>query len=74
MTADEVRELARKIVADRRRDRFGTATAPAAEPVEVLSDHSSHAVYVTIVNAGDACVIEPGVPCTHCNYCKSHGY
>ena len=36
--------------------------------------HASHAVYVTVVNAGDSCVIEPDVPCNHCDYCKSHGH
>ena len=35
---------------------------------------ASHAIYVTLVNTGDACVIEPAVPCNHCNYCKSHGH
>jgi threonine dehydrogenase-like Zn-dependent dehydrogenase len=29
---------------------------------------------VTIVNGDDACVIEPGVACDHCGYCKSHGH
>lgn len=46
----------------------GSVVTPPPEP------HPSHAVYVTVVNGGDACVIEPGVPCNHCNYCKSHGY
>jgi len=35
---------------------------------------ASHYVYVTLTNPGDACVIEPSVPCNHCNYCKSHGH
>jgi len=39
-----------------------------------LQSESSHYVYVSLVNTGDACVIEPGVPCNHCNYCKSHGH
>ena len=34
----------------------------------------SHAIYLTVVNIGDACVIEPAVPCNHCGYCKSHGH
>jgi hypothetical protein len=38
------------------------------------ADHPSHAVYVNVVNLDDACVIEPGVRCNHCNYCKSHGH
>jgi threonine dehydrogenase-like Zn-dependent dehydrogenase len=31
-------------------------------------------MYMTVVNVGDACVIEPGVTCNHCGYCKSHGH
>jgi len=41
---------------------------------ERAAAHPSHALYVTVVNAGDACVIEPGVTCNHCGYCKSHGH
>jgi len=75
MNSDELRALVRQIVADKLRERAGTAVAAPVPPVVVsYSDHSSHSVHVTIVNAGDACVIEPDVPCTHCNYCRSHGY
>ena len=75
MNNEELRALVRQIVADKLRERSGAAAAaPVPPPVAIYSDHSSHGVYVTIVNAGDACVIEPDVPCTHCNYCKSHGY
>jgi threonine dehydrogenase-like Zn-dependent dehydrogenase len=53
--------------------------APESEPVQaaagaIVASHASHGVYLTLVNAGDACVIEPSVPCTHCNYCRSHGH
>jgi len=50
------------------------ARASGAGSVTAAAGHSSHAVYVTLVNAGEACLIEPAVPCSHCNYCKSHGY
>jgi len=36
--------------------------------------HPSHYQYVTLVNIGDSCVIEPGVTCNHCGYCKTHGH
>lgn len=36
--------------------------------------HASHAMYLTLVNVGDACLIEPAVACNHCGYCKSHGH
>lgn len=40
----------------------------------VLAGHSSHALYLTLVNTSDACVIEPSAACDHCGYCKSHGH
>jgi hypothetical protein len=36
--------------------------------------HPSHAIYLNLINVGGECVIEPSVPCNHCNYCKSHGH
>ncbi len=76
MTKDELRGLVRQIVAERLRER--------AEPQPRFADHvragtpvtedASHALYVSIVNVGDACLIEPAVPCNHCGYCKSHGH
>jgi hypothetical protein len=74
MTRDELRALARQIVSDRLRPPANAPETAAGRPVATYSDHSSHDVYVTLVNTGDACVIEPDVPCTHCNYCKSHGH
>jgi hypothetical protein len=49
-----------------------SARPPAAGPAGVA--HVSHAMYLTLVNTGDACVIEPSVACNHCGYCKSHGH
>lgn len=72
MTADELRALAARIIADRR--QAATSPAVSAPAVEVDAPHPSHAVYVSIVNIDGACVIEPGVPCNHCNYCRSHGH
>jgi hypothetical protein len=46
----------------------------ALEPQAAPGPHVSHAIYITLVNTGDACVIEPGVGCDHCGYCKSHGH
>ena len=34
----------------------------------------SHALYLTLVNPGDACLIEPAVPCNHCGFCQTHGH
>jgi hypothetical protein len=53
----------------------GAHPAPIGPPAAVaVGDHASHALYVTIVNDSDACVIEPTVACHHCGYCKSHGF
>ncbi|HUL75107.1 MAG TPA: hypothetical protein VLT86_18480 [Vicinamibacterales bacterium] len=38
------------------------------------SHHPSHGQYLTVINVGDQCVIEPEVTCNHCGYCKSHGH
>ena len=37
--------------------------------------HPSHGVYtIAREDENGPCLIEPSVPCTHCNYCKSHGH
>jgi len=41
---------------------------PSADP------HASHAIYLALTSGADACLIEPAVSCTHCGYCKTHGY
>lgn len=76
MTEDQLRELirdtvARHLAAER---RPAGASPPAQAPSRAAGDHASHYIHLTVVNAGDACVIEPGVTCNHCGYCKSHGY
>jgi hypothetical protein len=72
MTDAELRRLVQDAVA---RHLGGRAPAAVAEtrPVAIWRGHPSHGQYL-IVNAGDACVIEPGVTCNHCGYCKSHGH
>lgn len=56
-------------------DRFGTHEPHAAPPgPPTWRQHPSHHIYLTVVNATDACVIEPSVTCDHCGYCKSHGH
>jgi hypothetical protein len=74
VTENELRVLIRRVVAEKLRDRSAAATDIQSQPAGTPTDHPSHAVYVSIVNVGDACVIEPDVPCTHCNYCRSHGH
>ena len=79
MTDQELRALVRDAVAR----HFGAGGEPRAEvrsskfegrSSDTPASHMSHAMYLTLVNVGDACVIEPGVTCNHCGYCKTHGH
>jgi hypothetical protein len=76
VTDDDLRALVKAAVA---RHLGGGATVPApaatrAAEAPAWRQHPSHYQYLTVVNVGDACVIEPGVQCNHCGYCKSHGH
>lgn len=73
-----LRDLVREVVA-RHLARAGEASSArqpshAQELVPSEPMHASHQMYLTLVNADSACVIEPTVSCNHCGYCKSHGY
>jgi hypothetical protein len=77
MTDAELRALVRDAVAR----HLGRSAEPAAPPMPLPpraapahAAHPSHAMYLTLINAGDACIIEPDVECTHCGYCKTHGH
>jgi hypothetical protein len=78
MTDQELRALVRDAVAR----HMGRGAAPSAQPAAVFASpapaakagHPSHAIYLSVVNTTEACVIEPDVPCNHCNYCRSHSY
>ena len=81
MTEQELRALVRSVIAQ----QAGTTMPPnpAAIPLpqadlrvglyQDLRQHASHALFV-IPAQGEACVIEPGVTCNHCGYCKSYGH
>ena len=75
MTEQELRALVRDAIAKAgvggARALRGAEASPHAAPVA----HSSHALFA--LTAGDPegrCVIEPGVACNHCGYCKSYGH
>ena len=78
MTDAELRSLVRHAVAR----HLGGGTAAPQAPVRLAPavpntsrvEHPSHHLYLTVINTTDACVIEPGVTCNHCGYCKSHGH
>jgi hypothetical protein len=50
------------------------ATPHPASHIATRPTDASHQIYVTVVNGGDSCVIEPDLACTHCDYCRSHGH
>jgi hypothetical protein len=78
MNDQDLRALVREAVA--RHLRPEAPSAPAPQPLLAAPStirpvgHASHHLYLTVINAGDACVIEPNVTCDHCGYCKSHGH
>jgi hypothetical protein len=48
--------------------------APQGKVHPPTTTHLSHAMYLTLVNPGEACLIEPAVACNHCGYCQCHGH
>ena len=72
MHEDELRALVREALA---RHLHGGHGGVAPQPSVMPSRHASHAVFpLAAANDDGMCVIEPAVPCTHCNYCKSLGH
>ena len=85
MTDQELRELVRESIAKQLGGAAPAERSPSGlaneRPIQI---HASHGVYAIARNdapsgaSGDPdngpCIIEPSVPCTHCNYCKSHGH
>lgn len=75
MNDDELRALVRESIA-RQLGGQPPGLSQTRDAGPAMADprlHASHAVYV-IPRDGDPCLIEPSVPCNHCNYCKSHGH
>ena len=88
MTDQELRELVRESIAKQlgggsRGPESGWRSPSGLANERPIQIHASHGVYAIARNdalgaSGDPdngpCIIEPSVPCTHCNYCKSHGH
>jgi hypothetical protein len=79
MTEQELRALVRDAIAKSGIGPGGRSAAAvpgaADAPPYKVSGHSSHAMFM--LPPGDpegSCVIEPGVQCNHCGYCKSYGH
>ncbi len=67
----QLRALVREAVA-RQLGRESAAGGHAAE----CRAHASHGLLSLVrgAEAGEACLIEPAVRCSHCGYCQSYGY
>lgn len=79
MNDQELRALVRESIAKqlgRPGDLSGSAERREPSPdADFARLHASHSVYMIPRDTDDGpCIIEPSVPCTHCNYCKSHGH
>jgi hypothetical protein len=79
MTEQELRELVRRVVADRLAggsQTMGTQALPAPVLLRDVRTHASHATFRVPAGSeiGGPCVIEPEVSCDHCGYCKSMGH
>jgi hypothetical protein len=85
MTEQELRALVREAIA---KAGVGTPTQGVAQAAPYaaahagrgfspagMSGHSSHAMFVLAPGDPEGrCMIEPGVACNHCGYCKSYGH
>jgi hypothetical protein len=76
MTDAELRALVRTAVGRHLGGLTSAPSPPVPQPplARAANQHPSHYLYLTVLNTGDSCVIEPGVTCNHCGYCKSHGH
>jgi hypothetical protein len=79
MNEQELRELIRKVIAERVSAPAQAATATSAHMPLAMLDlraHPSHALFRVPAGSeiGGPCVIEPQVACTHCGYCQSLGH
>jgi hypothetical protein len=74
MTEQELRVLVREAIAKQKGGGLQPSDgAFAGAGPEHLLMPPSHAQF-GLPGGGDACIIEPSVPCTHCGYCKSYGH
>jgi hypothetical protein len=68
----ELRALVREAVERHLGHSASPPPAVLAQPAPAA--HPSFLMYLTLVNDGEACLIEPAVSCNHCGYCRTHGH
>jgi hypothetical protein len=78
MTEQELRALVREAIARSGGGQAGRELPSAAggdASASRGSGHSSHALFTLAPGDPEGrCMIEPGVACNHCGYCKSYGH
>jgi hypothetical protein len=75
MTEQELRALVREAIARAGVGAAGRAAAPPVAGAPPAASHSSHALFTLAPGDPEGrCMIEPGVACNHCGYCKSYGH
>jgi hypothetical protein len=78
MTEQELRQLVRRVIADRLGGEAPTTAARPPSPATMfdVSTHASHATFRVASGSeiDGPCLIEPHVSCDHCGYCKSMGH
>lgn len=72
MDEASLRQLVREVVARHVAAAPGTAT-DARVPLTVVR-HPSHGRFDLVASSDGACIVEPGVRCTHCGFCQSMGH
>jgi len=79
MSEQELRELVRRVLAERLAEGSQSTAGHASSapmPLRDVRTHASHATFRVPAGSeiGGPCVIEPDVSCDHCGYCKSMGH
>jgi hypothetical protein len=73
MTEHELRLLVRDAIARQLGPGHVARGGGARTIIESVQQHASHGQF-PVPSGGDACIIEPSVPCSHCGYCRSWGH
>jgi hypothetical protein len=72
LNEDALRALVRDVIGRIESQSARPAVSDAPQLIH-LSAHPSHYQY-TLPPSDGPCFIEPGVRCSHCGYCQTHGH
>jgi len=75
MNEQELRSIVREAIA-RHAAVTAKVSSPAPASFSAVRQHASHAMFAVAAgaDADGPCIIEPGVACNHCGFCKSYGH